>query len=504
MHYQNPIIKGFNPDPSICRVGNEYYLAASSFEYFPGIPIYHSTDLVNWVQLGNAIDRPGQLPMALAKPSGGIWAPTLRYHRGTFYLTATFAERGNFIITSPTPGTGWSDPVWVEMAGLDPSLFFEDDALYYCANDFGRAEQGEGISVARVDPVTGRTLSPITRIWQGTGGGFLEAPHLYHVGDWYYLFAAEGGTGLNHMETVARSRQLLGPYAGDPENPLLTNRHDTTKQALCCGHADLVEDTAGNWWIVHLGIRPAAGSMSHLGRETFLTPICWVNGWPKVLPGRRAAITSEGPLTKPQLPRTAWRDNFTKTAFGPEWLFVKEPVPQNYTRTGGTLVLRPTTALLTGEGASPTFAAVRPLDFDCLFQTELLFAPAEQGDEAGLALYLSPRYNYRIGVRRAADGDRLVVEKHADDFTELAFCAPAGEGKIRLIVRAAREQYAFYYAWQGQEPRLAATASTRFLCCELAGKCFTGTLAGLYAQAETETTAAAVFYDFSQTAGNEG
>ena len=271
MRYKNPILKSFHPDPSICRVGDDFYLATSSFSYFPGLPVYKSKDLINWSLAGNAITREEQLPLGEASASGGIWAPTIRFQDGVFYITATFSEKGNFIVTSTDIEKGFSDPVWVEMDGIDPSLFFEGGKAFYCANDIGSRMKRygtEGVSVAEIDMETGKLLEEPVRIWEGTHGGFLESPHIYHIGDYYYLMIAEGETSLNHMITIARSRSIYGPFEGCPDNPILTNRNDTSKRVLCSGHGDLVEDLHGNWWMVHLATRPSFAFYSHLGRET--------------------------------------------------------------------------------------------------------------------------------------------------------------------------------------------------------------------------------------------
>ena len=218
MKYQNPILKGFHPDPSICRVGEDYYLVNSSFEYFPGIPVYHSRDLVNWKQIGNCISRPEQLSLKHAGNSGGIWAPVIRYHEGVFYVTATVEKYGNFIISTQDPREGWSDPVWVPVGGIDPSLYFEGGKAYYCTNQSVHPGKEE-ITLEEIDVTTGKLKSPITPIWSGTGGGHLEGPHIYYKDSWYYLMAAEGGTFFNHMVTIARSKSIWGEYEGYENNP---------------------------------------------------------------------------------------------------------------------------------------------------------------------------------------------------------------------------------------------------------------------------------------------
>lgn len=231
MVYHNPIIKGFHPDPSICRVCDDYYLVTSSFEYFPGIPIFHSRDLVNWKQIGNCLTKTEDYPLMNVKDSGGIWAPTIRYKEGRFYVTATLEAYGNFIVSTNDPRKEWSSPVWIAMGGIDPSILFDHGKAFYCTN--GSLHPGrEEIVVAEISPETGDVIEGPITVWEGIGGGFLEAPHVYHIGEWFYLMAAEGGTNFNHMITLARSRSIWGPYESCPWNPILTNVHDTSRGAM--------------------------------------------------------------------------------------------------------------------------------------------------------------------------------------------------------------------------------------------------------------------------------
>ena len=500
MKYTNPVIRGFNPDPSVCRVDNDYYLVTSTFEYFPGIPVYHSTDLVNWELIGHCISRAAQLPMNDAYPSGGIWAPTIRYDNGTFYVTATFSGKGNFILHTDNPRSAWSDPVWVEMDGIDPSMFFENGKMYYCANDCGERQRkhgGEGISAAQVDPKTGKIIGEVRRIWTGTGGGFLEAPHIYHIGDWYYLITAEGGTGFNHMVTAARCREITGDYEPCPYNPILTNRNDTSKQIACAGHADLIDDKNGNLWFVHLGTRPANNMLSHLGRETFLTPVVWENEW-FFVNGKKAVITADAPVAAEQKRANEWFADFNGKEYDKHLIFLKSPVPENYRQANGCLTLVPSTVKLTDKKHSPTFAAVRPADFDCEINIEFEFNPCADGDEAGAVIYLTPDFMYRICKRRCSDSDYITVIKAADDLSEIAYNEKIKSGTVGIKIKASKEFYEFYYSVNGSDFRFAVKASTRFLSCELAGKCFTGVVTGIYAQSESNTGAEAKFFRFSQ------
>ncbi|MDU0300755.1 glycoside hydrolase family 43 protein, partial [Streptomyces sp. PAL114] len=283
--YDNPVISGFHPDPSVCRVGDDYYLVCSSFEYVPGLPLFHSKDLVHWEQIGNVLDRPGQLPLPLpgAKASGGLYAPTIRHHDGRFWVVDTNIDGGgNFVVWAERPEGPWSDPVWLALDGIDPDLAWEEDGTCWCAF----SGPAGGINIARIDPAGGKVLEGPVPTWSGSGLKFPEAPHLYRVGGWWYLLIAEGGTERGHAVSVARARSPRGPWEAAPGNPLLSHA-GTARPVQNTGHADLVEAPDGSWWMVLLGVRPRGFTpdVHVLGRETFLTPVEWdADGWPVVTP----------------------------------------------------------------------------------------------------------------------------------------------------------------------------------------------------------------------------
>ena len=490
MQYENPIIRGFNPDPSICRVGEDYYLVTSSFEYFPGLPIYHSKDLVNWKQIGNCLQRAEEFPLNHVKDSGGIWAPTIRYNEGTFYVTATLELYGNFIVSTDNPAGKWSAPVWLSVGGIDPSILFDEGKVYYCTNHREHPETEE-ITLEEIDIATGALLTKPKAIWLGIGGGFLEAPHIYHIGEWYYILTAEGGTNFNHMITVGRSSNIWGPYEKCPWNPILTNVHDTSQEVQCAGHGDLFQDHNGNWWMVHLGIRLCRRTMSNLGRETFLTPVIWENDWPVIENNRKAAIVCDGPLWERQRETKEWKADFTKSEWEPEIIFLRSPVMENYCRENGRLSLKPTLVRLS-DCANPSFVARRPFDFDCEMETEFTFGPRENGDEAGVAVILASDFRVELSVRKEGDGNYLILRKNAEDMVQIAYKEKLTDldgKKIRMKIQSDKEKYSFYFGVGEEDLQLIGTGSTRFLCCELAGKCFTGTVWGMYAVCSEKTHA---------------
>lgn len=496
MQYQNPILRGFNPDPSICRVGQDYYLVTSSFEFFPGIPVYHSTDLVNWRQIGNCIERTNQLPMEISTAGQGIWAPTIRWHQGRFYVTSTLKNYGNFIVQSADPATGWSDPVRVPMEGIDPSLLFDGDRVYYCTNQ--RAADGrESISMAQVDPDTGALLSEIRPIWHGMSDDRsqkLEAPHVYHIGDWYYLLAAEGGTSFGHMITAARSRSVWGPYTSC-DAPLLTNRDREEDEVACSGHGDLFQDHRGNWWVVHLATRPDGKWYSHMGRESFLLPVTWYQDWPRIGDGR-SHLQCEGPLWREQQPLAAWQADFSRRAL--QWLFVRSPELSRYRFLGDRLELQPATERLSDPLGKPTFLALRQLDIDCVAEAEISFSPRYEGSEAGLTIYIDQSGHYTFGLVRRGGRCVLAVQRPGDTFAPiLRDIAPS---VIRLRIVASKREYALYAA--SDEADYQYIASVPVLTWQEAGRCFTGTLIGLYAQSEQADEAPAVIRAFCMKPGS--
>ncbi len=487
--YENPIIRGFNPDPSICRVGEDYYLVTSSFEYFPGLPIYHSKDLVNWKQIGNCLQRAEEFPLNHVKDSGGIWAPTIRYCEGVFYVTATLEQYGNFIVHTENPAGRWSAPVWVAVGGIDPSLLFEGEKIYFCTNEREHSEREE-ITLEEIDIATGALLTKPKAIWTGVGGGFLEAPHIYHIGEWYYIVAAEGGTNYNHMVTVGRSKDIWGPYENCPWNPVLTNVHDTSKEVQCSGHGDLLEDHNGNWWMVHLGIRLCRRTMTNLGRETFLTPIKWQDGWPVVENDKKASLRAAGPLWAVQREVTAWAADFNNSEWEPEVIFLRSPVAENYSRGGGLLRITPSITSL-NDCANPSFVARRPFDFDCEMDVEITFLPERDGDEAGVAVMLSADFHVELAIRREQGKNYLLLQRIAEDINQIVYREELqyeATEKLRMVIRADKEKYSFFYG-ANDEMVLVRTASTRFLCCEIAGKCFTGTIWGIYTRCDCKTDA---------------
>ncbi|MFK0287548.1 family 43 glycosylhydrolase [Streptomyces sp. NPDC090499] len=345
-----PVVPGFYPDPTVCRVGRDYYLAHSSFEYFPGVPLFHSRDLVSWTQLGNILDRRSQFRRGDARPSTGIYGSTLRHHDGRFwFITTNMSDfrAGQLLVHAEDPRGPWSEPVFVPAAvGIDPDLCWDGDRCYLTWNalDFEHPQQ---ILQAPLDPHSGRLLAPPYPVWQGSGMPAAEGPHLHRIGSTWYLFLAEGGTERGHCATVARAPHPWGPFEPCPHNPVLTRR-SSVHPVQNAGHADLVEAPDGSWAAVYLGVRPRGSTPGFhvLGRETFLAGVEWTDGWP---------VLDEGKYDVPRTP-TRFADDFSDDRLHPRWVVPGgEPAQVAARHPLGGLELRPAE----GGADGPLCARVR-------------------------------------------------------------------------------------------------------------------------------------------------
>ncbi|MDR2397306.1 MAG: glycoside hydrolase family 43 protein, partial [Spirochaetaceae bacterium] len=367
--YVNPLLPGFYPDPAICRRGEDFFLVLSSFCYYPGVPIFHSRDLIHWASLGHVLNRPSQLDLDGMRLSRGIYAPSIAYnpHNQTFYLITTCVDGiGTFIVKTDDPfAQSWSPPIPLpQVGGIDPSLFFDHDgAAYIVHNDEppGPPEWSghRAIWIHHFDPATDTSFGEKTVILDGgvdrsTKPVWIEGPHLYRVNGAYFLMAAEGGTSVNHAEVILRSHDVKGPYTPFHRNPILTQRDlPEPRQHIVTsvGHADLVETQNGEWYAVFLGCRPYEGNHYHTGRETFLLPVTWEEGFPVILePGKPVPRLVKKPNLPPQ-PQHAtgtgnfrWRDNFSSEQLGYEWSMLRTPRGEPWFRLEGRLILRATEA----------------------------------------------------------------------------------------------------------------------------------------------------------------
>lgn len=519
--YENPIIPGFNPDPSICRVGEDYYLVTSTFEYFPGVPIYHSRDLVNWKIIGHVLHCPSQLDLDTINCSGGIYAPTIRYNNGTFYMITTLVgqtknpKQRNFIVTAKDPKGPWSEPHWLEDApGIDPSLFFDDDGkVYYSGNvtpENKLWDKHRNIWLQELDLNTWKLIGKRVDVIDGgeyykkgtldggieTGVNNYEASHIYKKGGKYYLLIAHGGTSQNHAVSIWRSDNIWGPYEMNAANPILTHR-DLSKELYftSTGHADLVETQNGEWWIVYLAKRPYGGENHIMGRETFMSPVDWSGTWPIVNPkGKvgRGELKHERPnlpVQKEEIINT--RDEFNLQQLNNSYIFIRTPRSTWWSLTDRKgflrMAFRPERI---SEKVNPSFIGKRQEHKSFIASAKLEFKPLNEAEEAGLVVERDKDYYLKFTVGKW-NGKKVVAlaQKSGVDSKEIVVSTlPLQENFIYLEISSKEYLYTFRYSYNGTDWRiLMPDVDGRMLGLAGAGR-FTGTIIGMYASSNGKTS----------------
>jgi alpha-N-arabinofuranosidase len=492
--FRNPILSGCYPDPSICRVGEDYYLVTSTFEYFPGLPIFHSRDLTHWTQIGHVLDRASQLDLDEIRPSGGLYAPTIRYHKGTFYVVNTLVDgkrrSGNFLVTATQPQGPWSEPHWLEDSdGFDPSLFFDDDgSVWFTANRLNEKGYYTGhteIYLREIDVWNKKFVGKEIILWDGAvkGAVWAEASHIYKANGYYYLLVSEGGTAHHHAVTIARSKNITGPYEPNRGNPILTHRHLGLDYPIVgTGHADLVETQNGELWLVLLAMRPYGGYYYNLGRETFLAPARWEEGWLIISPGT-GRVESE--YLSPNLPEYVFeasppRDDFDHTTLAYHWNFLRTPREDFYSLTErpGFLRLRLRPQKLS-EQTNPSFVGRRQQHIDFTAQTEFEFTPQSNNESAGIVLLQNKDFYYQFVITYETETVvRLIKRAHGNN--ETLVTQPVSLGRHVLKVSANGQNYNFYFSANGRWHPLAENIDGRILSTPVAGG-FVGAYIGMYA-----------------------
>ncbi|OAB43310.1 glycoside hydrolase family 43 protein [Paenibacillus antarcticus] len=494
MNYNNPVIKGFYPDPSVCKVDDTYYLACSSFQYFPGVPIFESKDLINWIQIGHCLTRKSQIQLDTVDSSGGVFAPTLRYNNGRFYMTTTNATaRQNFYVWTDDIYCEWSEPINVDQGGIDPDLYFEDSKTYFMSN--GTDDYGvDGIVQCEIEIETGRKLTPSCSVWQGSGGRYLESPHLYKINAQYYLLAAEGGTEYGHMVTYARGNSPSGPFVAYAENPVLTNRNLGGYELQGVGHSDLIQDHEGNWWLYHLGFRQTGQYLSyhHLGREVFLTPVTFSeDGWFTAGHNGTTLMSFETDRIASTISHQEKKFyTFENTDWNLDWCYLRHPAPENYLLEPDKVKLNGTEVTL-DVPASPTFIGIRQKDFNAVISCDITLARGE----AGITLYMDENHHYDLALREHQNGYEVIERLNIGDIKSIEKARNLSQvNHAVLVIKATPTYYYFYVQIDGTET-LLGTAQTKYLSSEVAGG-FTGVLIGLYATGEVDDPSAE-FTNFS-------
>ncbi len=510
MIYQNPIISGFYPDPSICSANGRFYLVTSSFQYFPGVPLFESTDLVNWKQIGHVLTRESQVMLDRVRSSGGVFAPTIRYHDGRFYMiTNNNSTNKNFYVYTDDIYGEWSEPIEIDMNGIDPSLLFDEGHVYALTN--GQDDDGNwGIVQCEIDIETGAKLGETKCLWKGSGGRYIESPHMYRVGDYYYLMIAEGGTEYGHMVTYARSASPWGPFTDYAKNPVLTNRNKAPFLIQGIGHGDLIQNTDGHWYMVTLGFRQIGTwePYHNLGREVYLTPVQFdPDGWFTCGDDGTTAPSYQIPGDFVQERKTEY--TFRNTDWSIDWAYLRKYHPENYLLSDKSALLRGTSITLE-DVDSPTFLALRQKEFcmevsaKVILEEGRMTSGQEDGQSllktvpsAGLTVYMCEDEHYDVELamtpRGLAAELRLCIGGIKHIHSMHLPKKEANEKGAVLSIRSDHEKYEFYVQFASEErPVFLGSGRTKYLSSEVSGG-FTGVMVGMYAIGNCT----AAFTDFS-------
>ncbi len=526
----NPILSGFYPDPSIVKVDKDYYLVNSTFSYFPGLPVWHSKDLKNWKQIGNVISRTSQMDFLGERMTRGLFAPGISYNNGTFYVTCTDIDHeGNFVVTAKNPAGPWSNPIKLpQVKGIDPSIFFDDNGKAYIvynsdAPNYKPLYSGHRtIKMYEIDPISLKTTGEEKIL---VNGGvditkkpvWIEGPHILKRNGWYYLYAAEGGTSVNHSEVVLRSKNVWGPFVPYEKNPILTQRDlpaDRKNPITSTGHAQFVEGPDGKTYAVFLACRPYTGDYYNAGRETFIAPVEWKEDWPIINPNSKEVQYSYTANFKEikqtnALPQSG---NFTYTLgfekqLDPALTFLRSVDSSSFSlnKTAGlTMKLKPETLMDFGV---PSFIGKRQQHLFCSTETELNFTASNDNEKAGLAIFQNEKHFYFLG-KSIENGKQILqlYKSNADGKTMDVIATTtlaANIKKVQLRIDAVGEFYNFSYATEANKWLvLKDKVDGKFLSTHDAGG-FIGCFFGLYATGSGQISSNTASFKYLKYSGND-
>jgi len=523
----NPILTGFYPDPSVVKVGADYYLINSTFAYFPGLPVFHSKDLKNWKQVGNVISRPSQMNFMGHRMTRGLFAPAISYNNGLYYAVCTLIDKGgNFVVTAKDPAGPWSDPTFIpEVRGIDPSIYFDNDRAYIVYNSDPPENKSlysghRTIRMYEFDPAKLKVVGEEKIL---VNGGvdiskkpvWIEGPHFLKKDGWYYLYAAEGGTSVNHSEVVLRSKDIWGPFVPYEHNPILTQRHlaaDRKDPITSTGHAQFVEGPDGKTYAIFLAVRPYRDNYYNTGRETFVAPVEWKDGWPIVDPDHQEVqYTYKADYkeikfkdARPQSGNFQYTLTFEKE-LDPALLFLRSVDSSSFSLSkakGLTMNLKPETIM---ELGNPSFIGKRQQHLYCTAETAITFTAKSEKEKAGLVIFQDEKHFYYLCT--SVDQGKAVVQlyKSTDDSKtmELMTQAATTTDKVLLRITAEGEQYSFSYSdkpnnWILLKDKVDGT----FLSTQVANS-FIGCVFGMYATSSGEPTSNKASFQYLKYAGND-
>lgn len=549
--FTNPILSGFYPDPSICKVGDNYYLVNSTFAYFPGINIMQSKDLVNWRIIGDALSNPKTFDLDSAGVSRGLFAPSIRYHDGIYYITCTLVDKGgNFVVTAKNPAGPWSDPVWLsEVNGIDPSLFFDNDGkayLIYNSIPPDNKPLYNGHRTIRIREFDFKNLKVSGKEKIIVNGGtditkkpvWIEAPHIFKLNDkgepakgnegYYYLICAQGGTAYDHSEVVFRSKNVYGPYVSYKNNPILTQRNlkrDRKFAITSTGHADFVQTQKGDWWAVFLGCRPYPPyekDFYNTGRETFMAPVKWIDGWPVINPGHKEVqYFYPYPLKEQKEPgdiqysgNIIYKDEFNSPRLNLNWMFLRTPHEKwyNLSEKKGFLSMKLLPETCSGK-TNPAFLAHRQQNLKCSASTSLLFNTKNENEKAGLVVFLKEHRFYYI-CKSSENGEPVVqLYKSTDNenpdstmelITSVKLTKDQSAEKINFKIVADNTHYSFYYSFNDSKwISLKDSLDAVYLRADIPNGDYVGVVFAMYATSLGKPTTNTAYYDWFQYNGND-
>ena len=526
----NPIMKGFYPDPSIVQVGSDYYLVNSTFSYFPGLPILHSKDLKNWKQIGNVIDRPSQMDFMGERLTRGLFAPGISYYKGVFYVTCTDIDNdGNFVATATDPAGPWSNPIKIpQVRGIDPSIYFDEDTdkayIIYNSDAPDYKPLYPGHRTIRMYEFDYKNLKVVGEEKQLVNGGvdlskkpvWIEGPHIMKREGWYYLYAAEGGTSVNHSEVILRSKDVWGPYVPYEGNPILTQRElpsDRPNAITSAGHAQFLKGPDGKDYMIFLAVRPYEGDYYNTGRETFIAPVTWTeDGWPMAEHGEKELkyfyeADWKEVKQKNALPQNGNFDYTIKLKKGlsPEFLFMRTIDKSSYeiTKKGLKLNLKPETVM---DLANPSFIGKRQQHLNSTAETEISFSPKSENEKAGLTILQSESHFYYICKSIEAGNEVVQLYKGIPRQKEMELVTSApllSSGNLKLKIESHGDYYNFYFSESGDDFKLLKDhVDGKFLSTKEAGG-FLGALYGMYATSSGVTSTNAATFKYLRYIGND-
>lgn len=500
--FTNPILPGYHPDPSICRVGDDYYLVNSTFVWFPGLPIYHSKDLVNWELIGHGIDRPNVIDLNGLPDKLGLFAPTIRHHDGLFYIINTCVGcKMNFYITATNPAGPWSDPIWLpEAPGIDPSLMWDDDGkCYYTGHNGLNRDWPTQCEIwnQELDLEQKKLVGERHHLTYGhaNNASYTEGPHLYKVNGKYLLMVAEGGTGMYHALSVHHSDSINGPYITDHINPIISHRHlgrDYPIHAI--GHGDLVETQNGEWWLVALGNRHLDKKYSTLGRETFLAKVEFEGQTPIVNPGHGKVLKEQ---TRPNLPWSPVetdpiRDNFNEKKIALKWCTIRTPEEEFYSVKDGSLKLKLRKEVMDSlVNSSILIQRIEHHNFEA--STKMSFKTKKMNEQAGLTIYRTNENHYKL----IKDKNSIVLLKGFKGKVEEIERVPYSKNEV--ILHAAAKGLDVQFSYGETENKLTPIGNTQSLIIIASGQGnaqFNGPGIGVYATSNGVKTNAVANFDW--------